>query len=491
MKKSTCFLALAVLLGLNHMPIMAEPGDLLQTFLNPRPSTDRPSGNFWVRCPVAAVGKNLVVGFPFDDAFGTDAGIAYLFDTSTGKVLRTFKSPGPVAGAQFGSSVAAVGNRVLICAYHESPPDRPKRAGAAYIFDSSTGELLHTLQKPSPAVGDYFGNPVGVLGNNFLVSCRWDDTGAKDAGAVFLYESATGELLQVFRNPEPRANQGFGGPLAAVGDNLLVGETKDDTKGPNAGAAYLFDGATGQLLQTFYNPEPGRKNGFGFAVAALGNNVLIVDKSFQPTRADGGVVYLFDSVTGELLQTFHNPAPAIDDGFGHSIAAVAGNVLVSANHANLNGFNAGAAFLFDGSTGELLHTFFNPTPAWNDHFALTVATLGNNIVIAAPFDDVAGIDAGAVYLFEGGSSAEFKTSGPPVTMTKTSTTRLYVRTTPPGARVLLDRRPIGISNGLFTVPPGDHKITLEMAGYETQTLPVKVAESQITRLQAQLKRSSR
>jgi len=468
---------------------MAEPGDLLQTFLNPRGTTYPSGSHFWVRGGVTAVGENLLVGFPFDDTFGADAGIAYLFDASTGEVLRTFKSPNPAVDGNFGCSVAAVENRVLIGAYHE-PTEHVKRAGNAYIFDASTGKLLHTLVKPSRAADDRFGWPATVLGENFVVSSKWDDTGAKDAGAVFTYDSSTGELLQAFRRPEPVADEGFGSAIAAVGENLIVGDYRDDTKGPNAGAAYLFDGGTGELLHTFYNPEPGRKNGFAFAVAALSNNVLVVDKSFHPTHAHGGVVYLFDGVTGELMRTFCNPAPAIEDGFGQSVAAVGGNVLVSANHANANGFNVGAAYLFDGSSGKPLHTFLNPTPAWDDHFGLTVAALGNNLVITAPFDDTAGIDGGAVYLFEGGSSAEFKAHEPPVTKAETPTTRLYVRTSPPGAKVHLDGQPIGTSPGLFFAPPGDCSVTVELKGYEPHSQPVKVISGQITRVEVQLERTA-
>ena len=491
MKTTTCFLALAACLGLAPMSAIAGPGDLLQTFVNPNAGIEPPSDKFFPRPTRAAVGKNLVLGFPFDDTFGTDVGIAYLFDTRTGKVLRTFKSPNPVRGGNFGCALAALGNRLLIAAYHENTPDKPIPSGAAYVFDATTGELLHTLQKPAPAAGDYFGLSVGVLGENFLVGCRCDDTGAKDAGAVFSYDSATGELLWAFRSPLPRVDGYFGSAIAGVGDKLLVGVIRDDTKGPNAGAAYLFDGSTGKVLQTFHNPVPDRKNGFGFAVAALEGDVLICDKNLNPPRADGGVVYLFDSVTGDVLRTFQNPAPAVNDGFGTSIAVVGGNVLVGANHANANGFNVGAAYLFDGSAGELLHTFANPTPAWKDYFGGTVMGLGKNIVITAAFDDTAGTDAGAVYLFEGGSSSEFAAGEPTVRLSKTPTTRLYVRTSPTGASVFVDKRLIGTSNGLFIVPPGEHKITLELPGHKTQTLHVKVAGAQITRLQAQLNRKPR
>jgi outer membrane protein assembly factor BamB len=479
----------------------ADPGDLLQTFVNPNPTINRPSpesGKFapvyWSRPAVAAIGKKLAVGFPFDDTFGTDAGIVYLFDRRIGEVLRVLKSPNPTRGGSFGCSLAAVGNRLLIGACRESSPGKPRRAGATYVFDTSTGELLHALKKPAPAERDCFGSSARAFGANFLVGCPCDDTGATDAGALFLYDSSTGELLSAFRSPDPKVNVhfgGWGGSIAAAGDDLLVGVDDIDPKGQDTGAAYLFEGSTGKLIQTFRNPETDRGRGFAFTVAALEGNLLISDKNHCPPRADGGVVYLFDSVTGDVLRTFNNPTPAVDDGFGTSIAVVEGNVLVGANHANADGFNVGAAHLFDGSTGEHLHTFSNPTPAWDDYFGVSIEGLGKDFLITAPCDDTAGPDAGALYLFQGGSSSEFAVGEPEVTISNRATTRLYVRTSPPGASVFLDKRPIGTSNGLFIVPPGKYQVTFELPGHAELSLPVKVAEGQITRIEEQLKRNPR
>ena len=204
-KNTICLLVFVVCLGVIHTPTIADPGDLLQTFVNPNPGNKPPSGKFYPRPAVAAVGNNLVLGFPFDDTFGTDAGIAYLFDARTGNVLRMFTSPNPTQGGTFGCAVAAVGNKRLIGARRESPPGRTKPFGAAYVFDATTGELLHTLQKPSPAEEDYFGWPVCARGEVFLVGCDADDTGAKNAGAVFLFDGSTGELLWAFRKPQPKA----------------------------------------------------------------------------------------------------------------------------------------------------------------------------------------------------------------------------------------------------------------------------------------------
>ena len=45
-----------------------------------------------------------------------------------------------------------------------------------------------------------------------------------------------------------------------------------------------------------------------------------------------------------------------------------GNVLVGANYDDTGATDAGAADLFDGTTGALLRTFVNPTAENGDHF---------------------------------------------------------------------------------------------------------------------------
>jgi hypothetical protein len=113
------------------------------------------------------------------------AGAAYLF-TTNGTLLTTFISPTPTVSDNFGYTVAAVGSsRVLIGAYGQSIG--ASQAGAAYLF-STNGTLLNTFTNPTPAVNDWFGQSVAVLGtDSVLVGAVWDDTGATDSGAAYLY----------------------------------------------------------------------------------------------------------------------------------------------------------------------------------------------------------------------------------------------------------------------------------------------------------------
>jgi len=73
-------------------------------------------------------------------------------------------------------------------------------------------------------------------------------------------------------------------------------------------------------------------------------------------------------------------------------------------------------------------------------------------------------------------------------MSRQPTTRIYVRTIPPGAQIELDGRQLGTSDGLFIVPPGVRKITVEMDGYDPEGKTVEVRDGWITRVEVRLKK---
>ena len=293
---------------------------------------------------------------------------------SVGDLLQTFGNPPVAAGAdEFGFSVAAVGNSVLVGARGDN-----NLRGAAFLLDGSTGTLLRTFLNPTPATGDEFGISVAAVGNNVLVGARGDD---HFSGAAYLFDGSTGTLLRTFLNPTPLPGDEFGISAAAVGNNVLIGAIGDNNL---SGAAYLFDGSTGALLQTLVNPTHAGSR-FGFSVAAVGSNI-VVGSPFESTggRSEVGAAYLFDGSSGDFLQTLVNPTPASFDKFGFSIAAVGNNVLVGASGDSAGANGAGAAYLFDGSTGRLLQTFLNPSPQASDQFGTSVTAVGNNVLVSAP-----------------------------------------------------------------------------------------------------------
>ena len=204
----------------------------------------------------------------------------------------------------------------------------------------------------------------------------------------------------MLNNPTPATRDYFGSSVAVSGSTVVVGAYQDDTGATDAGSAYIFDAATGNLIRTLNNPSPGALDYFGYSVAVSGSTVVVG----APGGASGmGEVYVFDGVTGQLLQTLNNPRPQPEPSWFGSCVAVSGSTVVTGAYWQGNG--VGAAYLFDAATGILLKTLNNPTPAsstWQnpDCFGDSVALSESVAIVGAYGDDGTAVDSGTVYVFD-------------------------------------------------------------------------------------------
>jgi filamentous hemagglutinin family protein len=369
---------------------ITEPNLPLATLLNPNPV----SGGYF-SYSVVGVGSNLLIGAPNNTSGGVaQAGQAFLFN-SNGGLLQTFNNPNPVNGGSFGWSVAGVGSNLLIGAPGNTSGGF-RTAGQAFLFNSS-GTLLQTLNNPNPVYnGGNFGWSVAGVGSNLLIGAPYNALGGIGIqGQAFLFNS-NGTLLQTLNNPSRVSGSQFGWSVAGVGSNLLIGAPGYRSGGflyADVGQAFLFN-SNGTLLQTFNNPNP--IGGFGYSVAGVGSNLLIGAPYGYPGHA-----FLFNS-NGTLLQTFNNPNPSGD--FGYSVAGVGSNLLIGAPYNTSGGVTeAGQAFLFN-SNGGLLQTFNNPNPVYFGNFGRSVAGVGSNLLIGAPYNTSGGVQyAGQAFLFSASS----------------------------------------------------------------------------------------
>ncbi len=318
-------------------------------------------------------------------------------------LTQTFNNPTAEDYHQFGNSVSLSGTSALIGAPYDNTG--ATSAGSAYLFDTTTGNLLQTFNNPTPEDGDSFGSSVSLSGTSALIGAIFDNTGATDAGSAYLFDTTTGNLLQTFNNPTPEDLDNFGISVSLSGTSALIGAAFDNTGATDAGSAYLFDTTTGNLLQTFNNPTPEDLDLFGLSVSLSGTSALIgaiFDNTGAPfySRRYVGSAYLFDTTTGNLLQTFNKPTPEDGDNFGNSVSLSGTSALIGAPGDDTGATGAGSAYLFDTTTGNLLQTFNNPTPQINDQFGASVSLSGTSALIGAIGDDTGAANAGSVYLYE-------------------------------------------------------------------------------------------
>jgi len=316
-------------------------GTLLKTFTNP----EVPGGSGFAYS-LGAVGTDRVLIGNYNYFAGvTQVGRAYLFSTN-GALLTTFTNPFPAKVQAFGWSVAGfASDRVLV----SGPADDNKGApylGTVYLF-SINGTLLKSFTNPTPSYDGGFGLSVTAVGSDrVLVGAPYDNRGAPAAGCAYLF-STNGALLTTFTNPIPASDDNFGTALATVGsDGLLISAIDYGNAKGNGGSAYLFD-TNGTLLTSITNPTPAASEFFGWSVAAVGRSRVLIGAFQDGTGAPyAGSAYLF-STNGTLLNTFTNPTPAAYDFFGYSVAAVGTDrIIIGGLRDDAGATDAGSAYLY-------------------------------------------------------------------------------------------------------------------------------------------------
>ena len=370
----------------------------------------------------AAISGNLAIvgAYGEDDAGGTGSGKAYIFNVTSGVLLRTLVNPNfydTSAGDYFGYSVAMSGNYAIVGAPKEDhPPSGPYNRddkGYAYIFNVTTGALLHTITG-SGASGAIFGWSVAISGNNLIVGEPNGYAGPNQgaAGVAYIFNVTTGTLVHRITNPRqwsqddgsPSGDE-FGFDVAISGNLAIVGAHDSIGNDDNgSGICYVYDVTTGALVRMLDNPDADNDDygdHFGYSVDIDGTTAIVGAYNEDETTYPGsgsGKAYIFNVTSGALLHTIANPtaygSPA-QDSFGWSVAISGNYATVSAPRED-DGPNypadksSGKAYIFNVTTGALLGTLDNPNPigtSRNDFFGYGLAISGNNLIVGAPWED--------------------------------------------------------------------------------------------------------
>ncbi|GAB5442053.1 MAG: hypothetical protein Fues2KO_24020 [Fuerstiella sp.] len=382
-------------------PVIGSP-QLYQSILPPG-SIGSPTGSRF-GASVAASTSITVIGAPGVDVAGNpDVGQAFVFDTNSGSLIRTFNSPSTNAVAQLGYSTAVTGQLAIAGA----PFDRVSGvfgAGRVFLQDANSG-FITIIANPTPADTDTFGHAVAADGNFIAVSAPRDDTGATNSGAVYIYNTA-GVLQRTILNPTPFLGDLFGFSLSMSGDLLAVG---------GAGEVSLFQASTGTRLRTITNPTFLNGDLFGNSVSLSGNRLAVgaVGRSFGSGAV--GAVYVFDAGSGALLRTVSAPSPVVGEEFGSSVSLHGNLLAVGVPKGDVSGVtDVGTGYLYNIDTGALLGGMSNPFPSTSDQFGAAVAVFQTRVFVGAPLDDSPSFDQGHLHIFSA--------SAPPFTVELSQTT---------------------------------------------------------------------
>jgi hypothetical protein len=274
---------------------------------------------------VAIWGDTIVVGDPAqDDACVANAacesGAAYVFRRNEGGadnwglVDKLVASDG-AEGDEFGTAVALRGDTIVVGSPFDDDAcgSDPCSSGSAYVFERNLGGAdgwgeVRKLIAADDAFNDALGTSVAIDGDVVAAGAPNESSAA---GAVYLFgrnQGGADQWGQLVKVSVASPLGTLGQSVALDGDRLVAGAHSDDPACPGAaeadcGAAYVFErnaggaGAWGEVEKLVAaNPEPG--DGFGFAVAVNGSNVLVgafQDDGACPTDplCDSGSASLF------------------------------------------------------------------------------------------------------------------------------------------------------------------------------------------------------
>jgi hypothetical protein len=391
---------------------------LLHTLDNPNSYGTAADDNFGYS--VAISGDYAIVGAPYEDDGASFSGIAYIFNVVTGSLIYTLRNPESNKSSNFyGWSVAMSGNYAIVGAVYTD-----NSSGKAYIYNVTTGALVHTLTNPNAfntPGNDQFGNSVAMSGNYAIVGAPFeDDPSRNDSGKAYIFNVTTGALLFTLNNPNAFGTSdgdNFGHSVAVSGNYAIVGAIGEDDaalgggNGSNSGKAYIFDVTTGALVHTLDNPNAHHTTAsdqFGKSIAISGNYAAVGAPNEDNNGGnDSGVVYVFNVTTGALVHTLVNRnlvGTAQGDTFGTSISMDSYVIFVGAPAENVGGSGGGGIYMYDVTTGALIlpSIFYNNGAVTQDQLGTSVSVSGSYAIAGAVYQYSNGGNGGACKIFKAG-----------------------------------------------------------------------------------------
>jgi hypothetical protein len=358
---------------------------------------------------VSLSGDTALIGVINDDDNGANSGSAYVFirtGTTWSQQAKLLASDG-TAGDNFGLSVSLDGDTALIGApFHD---DNGADAGSAYMFTrtGTTWTQQRKLLASDPAAGDCFGGSVSLSGDTALIGAPYDDDNGADSGSVYMFTrtGTTWTQQQKLHASDGAAGDQFGFPVSLDGDTALIGAYYNDDNGANSGSAYVFTrtGTTWTQQQKILAPDGATGDCFGDSVSLSGDTALIGAEYDDDNGDSSGSAYIFirTGTTWTQQQKLHASDGAVSEDFGNSVSLEGDTALIGALNNADNGGSSGSAYVFirTGTTWTQQQNLLASDGAVGDQFGCSVSLNGDTALIGVYGDDDNGHNSGSAYIF--------------------------------------------------------------------------------------------
>jgi len=360
---------------------------------------------------VAIDGELAVVGAPYHDFAGADAGAAFVYRHSPSgwiEEARLVASNGR-ADDNFGRAVAISGDTIVVGAPQGDGAEVD--SGVSYVFRrhaAGWGQVAR-LEAADGKRGDRFGLAVAVSGTTVMVGAPRDDhSGLVDAGAVFVFLEASSGWSQQAKVVATTVGEWyqFGAAVALDQDRAVVGEPYGNGAAAGSGSAWVLvhSGDSWSVEQQLMAQDSAAGDVFAAAVDLHESSIVVGAPQADALGDQSGAAYVFSLSAGIWSESAKLVASdgRAGDGFGRALSIAADTIMVGAEYNDSRGTDAGAAYVFvrDGDEWEPAAVVESPEPGRGDRFAAAVAIAGDVALVGVPFDDQHGANSGAAWLIE-------------------------------------------------------------------------------------------
>ncbi|MCG8315372.1 MAG: FG-GAP repeat protein [Pseudomonadales bacterium] len=295
---------------------------------------------------VAIEGDKLLVGAPFEDEGGFNAGAVYYFQKINNQWTQIQKI---YQSGYFGFDVDISGNRAIIGAHNYLPDS----GGTAFIYELENGfwNLHAELHSPNGKKYDSFGSSVAIDGETALVGASGEfgpSPMSFNAGSAYIFNHDIDgwDLHQRLQPSELSGDDHFGRQVAIHQSTIVVGAPYSSGQQNESGAVYIYNNIGSQWLehQKIIPHDIATENEFGNSVSISGDQILVGATS--PGR--WGVAYLFNSIAGYWYQAQKLVASdgEVYDAFGIASVISDDTVIVGSNGDGA-AYGSGSAYVFD------------------------------------------------------------------------------------------------------------------------------------------------
>jgi hypothetical protein len=344
---------------------------------------------------VAISSSTVLVGAPdhyvdMDPYTGQDTGRAYVFGRSGHRWIQKdeLAASNETAYDYFGTAVAISGSTAIIGAPGKNV-DGVTDAGAVYVFSRTDHGWMQSAEL-SAAVGSReakFGDAVALSGRTAVVGATGGDS---DIGEVYIFSRTSSGWSETaeFESTNGLPDDQFGTSVAVSGSTVLVGDRNQNNY---VGTVYQFTQTHGHWSSAELAPGPIAP---GYAILNFGGSVALVGKNAMvgaPTsntgvgQATAGIAFGFgrDKVGWQSSPPLAEPEPGGYDEFGSSVALTTSTALIGAPGRDTF---SGAVYWFQtaGAGWSEAGMLTDPDGVLGEQFGASVAIHKHVAVVGAP-----------------------------------------------------------------------------------------------------------